>query len=169
MHEILSTRLKELRNELDITQVSFASQIGVTQAALSAYEKGDRIPSIDVLVNISKKYNISIDWLCGLSSKILIDKEITTYADMFELLVKLCSIHYDVIWDNANVIEPSLLQSSKNVHFIVHDDENFTKFFTEWKKIYSLLSDHTIDEKLYTLWLNDKLSEYIKPIDKVPF
>lgn len=40
--QIFSERLKQLRNSLNITQKEFAKKIGVTAAALSAYENNQK-------------------------------------------------------------------------------------------------------------------------------
>lgn len=67
--EVFSERLKSLRLELNMTQKEFAERIGVTAAALSAYENNQKNPSIAVAKRISEKFNISLDWLCGLNEQ----------------------------------------------------------------------------------------------------
>lgn len=57
--EVFSERLKSLRLELNMTQKEFAEKIGVTAAALSAYENNQKNPSIAVAKRISEKFNIS--------------------------------------------------------------------------------------------------------------
>ena len=58
MKQSFSTRIKKLRNSLNITQAELATELNTTQAALSAYERGDRTPSLEILITISKKKNI---------------------------------------------------------------------------------------------------------------
>ena len=59
-------RLRELRLEtLNMNQREFAKRLGIPQPALSAYESGRNKPTIDSVINISDKCNVSIDWLCG--------------------------------------------------------------------------------------------------------
>lgn len=169
MENKISSRIKELRTSLNMTQATFSESIGTSQNALSGYENKDRIPSYDILLSIATKYNVSLDWLCGLSNKKAREPQFKTYADIFEYLVKICSTQYVDTQKEKNIMEPSILDSSQNVHFIVRDDANFTTFFSEWEKMYELLNDKTIDEKLYNLWLNDKLSQYNRPINGVPF
>lgn len=41
--QVFATRLKEIRNDNHMTQKEFAQKIGVTPAALSAYENNQRI------------------------------------------------------------------------------------------------------------------------------
>ena len=67
MNNNFATRIKGLRLSLKATQNAFAEKIGTTQAALSAYEQGDRMPSVEILTSISAAFDVSVDWLLGLS------------------------------------------------------------------------------------------------------
>ena len=58
-------RIKTLRLALGQSQKEFAKFIGIPQPSMSAYENGKNNPTIDVLINIADKCNVSVDWLCG--------------------------------------------------------------------------------------------------------
>lgn len=59
-------RIKQLRRELNLSQREFAEKIGVTASSLSAYEQGQKNPSVGVAIEIAVAFNVSLDWLCGL-------------------------------------------------------------------------------------------------------
>ena len=63
---LFGQRLKQLRQELGLSQRDFAGKIGVTASALSSYEKGQKNPSVNVVIEIALNFNVSLDWLCGL-------------------------------------------------------------------------------------------------------
>lgn len=63
--EILSKRIKELRQEKNLTQRQLAEKANTTATSISAYEKGKKTPSIEVLCNIANALETSVDWLCG--------------------------------------------------------------------------------------------------------
>ena len=65
--EILSKRLKELRIENNYSQYEIANIIGIAQVTYSHYELGRRSVSIQNLVKIAKIYNVSTDYLLGMS------------------------------------------------------------------------------------------------------
>ena len=44
---------------------------------ISAYEKGKRMPSLDVLIQLSSIFNVSIDYLLGIQRENTDDKETT--------------------------------------------------------------------------------------------
>lgn len=58
-------RLRELRNEKELSQSDVASIIGVTTAAYSNYEKGTRDISTDTLLKLSAFFGVSVDYILG--------------------------------------------------------------------------------------------------------
>ncbi len=62
-------RLKDLRCNRGLTQERLADEIGTSQQTISRIEgKGDLIP-VDLLVRLSRYYNVSVDYLLGLSDE----------------------------------------------------------------------------------------------------
>ena len=58
-------RLRELRDERDLTQTEIAKMLGMSQTGYSKYETGENDIPTDVLIKLSKLYNTSIDYLLG--------------------------------------------------------------------------------------------------------
>lgn len=56
-----------LRKEKGISQKQAATELGISQALLSHYEKGIRECGLDFLVRCSKFYDVSCDYLLGVS------------------------------------------------------------------------------------------------------
>ena len=52
-------RIKALRTERHMTQAQLAQRLGVTKSAVSAYENGSRAPSYDVLLQLSRVFQVS--------------------------------------------------------------------------------------------------------------
>ena len=61
-------RIKQLRNELNITQQELADKINCAKCTIAMYENGKRKPSIKVLFKLSKIFDCSIDYILGKSS-----------------------------------------------------------------------------------------------------
>ena len=67
-------RLKELREGNGFNQYHICEYLNCTQQAYSAYELGKRdIPTKD-LIMLSKHYNVSVDYLLGVSNQPKIQK-----------------------------------------------------------------------------------------------
>lgn len=62
---ILGYRLKELRKEKNMSQGELGKLLGVTKVSVSGYEKGTRVPSMDVLLLILDVFQVSADYLLG--------------------------------------------------------------------------------------------------------
>ena len=62
-------RLKELRKYYDMHQTEIADILGISQQHYSMYETGKRILNAEQIIKICKKYNISADYLLGLSDE----------------------------------------------------------------------------------------------------
>ena len=56
-------RISKLRVEKGLSQRQLAQQLGVKRSVVSYYESGDRLPSLDVLVEMSRVFNVSTDYL----------------------------------------------------------------------------------------------------------
>ncbi|MBQ6059257.1 MAG: helix-turn-helix domain-containing protein [Clostridia bacterium] len=61
--------LSLLRKERGLSQKAVASELGVSQALMSHYEKGVREPGLDFLCKVAAFYGVSTDYLLGLSSE----------------------------------------------------------------------------------------------------
>lgn len=62
-----SERLKELRQEKNLSTRALAQAIGVSNSVISKWEKGQRTPTIDNLYNLAVFFGVSADYLIGLS------------------------------------------------------------------------------------------------------
>lgn len=62
-------RIRALREDRDLTQTQIAQLLKVGQKTYSDYELGrTRIP-VDSLILLAKLYNVSMDYICGVSDK----------------------------------------------------------------------------------------------------
>ena len=62
-------RLRDLREDADLTQQELGEMVGVPQRAYSYYEKGQRMIPPDVLCRLADYYKTSVDYLLGRTDK----------------------------------------------------------------------------------------------------
>lgn len=55
--------LKNIRKKRNLNQQKVAMDLNISREALSYYENGKREPSLELLVAMSKYYNVSINYL----------------------------------------------------------------------------------------------------------
>ena len=62
-------RLKELRIEKKIGQIQLAKEIGVSKGIISLWENGLREPTLSSLIALAKFFEVSLDYLAGISEQ----------------------------------------------------------------------------------------------------
>lgn len=62
-------RMRELRQDRDLSQATIAKMLGVAQTTYSQYELDKRPMPIAYLVALCKFYNVSADFMLGLTNK----------------------------------------------------------------------------------------------------
>ena len=62
-------RLKELREDADIKQQTIANFLHIRQNTYSQYENGQRQLPIDILIKLAIYYNVSTDYILGLTDE----------------------------------------------------------------------------------------------------
>ena len=67
MEIFLGRRLKELRKEKGLTQKELAEKLNLNSVTYLHYEKAQREPPLSVLADMAKFFDVSIDFLLGLS------------------------------------------------------------------------------------------------------
>ncbi len=59
-------RLKDIREDHDLTQRQVADVLGMEQSNYAKYENGKNMMGIDKYIKLAKFYNISLDYLTGM-------------------------------------------------------------------------------------------------------
>lgn len=59
-------RLKDVREDRDLTQEDIAILLGTTRQQVSKWETGVQLMGVDKYIKLAKYYNISTDYLLGL-------------------------------------------------------------------------------------------------------
>ena len=62
-------RIKDLREDNDITQKELAAYLHIKQNTYSQYENGQRQLPIEVLIALAKYYKTSTDYILGLTEE----------------------------------------------------------------------------------------------------
>ena len=62
-------RLKDVRKDHQDTQETLAQKLGVSTPTVSKWEQGESDPSVSTLVRLCRLYDVSADFLLGLSDE----------------------------------------------------------------------------------------------------
>ena len=65
----IGERIKTLRKNAGLTQSEFGDLFGIVKSTVSSYEHGNSFPDDDIKVAICKHFNVSLDYLLGISDE----------------------------------------------------------------------------------------------------
>ena len=60
-------RIRDLREDNDLTQKDMAKALNCSQQVYSNYELGQRDIPTDILIKLSRFYDVSVDYILGIS------------------------------------------------------------------------------------------------------
>lgn len=134
-----------LRKERKLSQKTVAEHLEVSQALLSHYEKGIRECGLDFVVKTAKYYNVSCDYLLGLS----LDKQGNTISSL-EIPEP------DELKDNVfkgsllPTLNKKLIANSLNIIFDIIQKQNNKTLTTQVSQIF-MLSVYKVFRMLFSL------------------
>ena len=92
-------RLKELRLEAGLTQKDLAKAIEVGRTTISEYESGKIVPKQEGLLKIANHFNVSVDYLTGVSNERATRKQNESSLDTL-----LNTVHYILLDEYATPV-----------------------------------------------------------------
>ena len=66
---VMNLRIRDLREDADLTQKQIAEILLCDQSLYSKYERGERVLPLDLAVKLADYYQVSLDYLVGRSNK----------------------------------------------------------------------------------------------------
>lgn len=70
---LFDKRIKKLRIDSGYTQEELGNLLNVTKVSICNYENGNRMPSIDTLIDISNLFKVDLDYLIGTDTYVVSD------------------------------------------------------------------------------------------------
>lgn len=65
LRNIIRQRIIHCREEMGISQTELGQLVGKSKTGVASWEQGDSLPSADLLYNLSKIFNKSINYMYG--------------------------------------------------------------------------------------------------------
>lgn len=140
---IFGINLLEMRKQKKLSQKELSEIIGIAPVTISSYEKGAKLPSLDIALRIADFFKVSLDVLCGKE-----DSKIITVEDFFVQFVNLAKT-------------PAIKAT--------HDDLGKEFFCFDYAladlqsglfKMLELYKTGVIDENTLNTWVKGKQKEY---------
>ncbi len=100
--QIIGTNLTELRKKKHLTQAELAAKLNYSDKAISKWEHGDAVPSIENLLEICDFYGITLDQLVNENTKNLKPKDEEKQNKVNKLVVTLLS--FFTVWTLGTIV-----------------------------------------------------------------
>lgn len=138
--EIFQQRLQALLQRSNLNKAQFAESIGVNRSALAQLLSDEllRLPRAETLCSIAITYNVSIDWLLGLSQDEHINSSISSALEIEQVIngqhTKLGQWHRDAIGYKIRYV-PSNLPDSLMIEEVIAYERQYTQVPLEVRKL----------------------------------
>lgn len=137
--QVFAQNLKVLREKMEISQRTMAKKLGVKQAAVSAYECGIHMPTVENLIKIADFFDVSADKLLGREWR-LVKVDVLSVA-------KTLLDQYSFKWDDDYSV---FWTESQKVAAII----------SEYNHLRELVISGQIKANVLELWLEDKRKKW---------
>lgn len=113
---MLQTRLKQLRTERQLTQSALARTLHVTQQAVAKWESGKSMPDHGMLLQLSKLYGVSVDYLLGQPAA----QGEARFGPVLVPVIGSVQAGYDALaFEEYRGMEPAALRSPEGYFYLV--------------------------------------------------
>lgn len=150
--EKVSKRIVELREAAGETQQELADAIGITRQSLSRYEIASRTINVDVLGALAEHYNVSADYLLGLSDVKSTEQDIKTACEITGLSEKAIenisnSPMFKPTWYKEHLLPVcTAVLESETFYYILRKIDNVVSS-TEFERAFNSNEERKIKEK----------------------
>ncbi len=158
-------QITELLRQQDTSGSAMAKKCGITPSGFNYYLSGERCPDAQALYKICTTFNISADWLLGLSPFQTRDATIAAACETTGLSEDSISILAETKQFFEEHSNPTSINTTaitidwllKNIKFI---DLMFHYLYDEHKSLLILNDDHKLGDKPIAIVCAEKVSEY---------
>lgn len=82
---MIADRIKQLREQAGMTQAELAKRLGITRSSVNAWEMGISVPSTQCIVELSRQFMVTTDYLLCAGTAVAIDATGLTEDDILLL------------------------------------------------------------------------------------
>ncbi len=98
------SRLRQLRNKKGESQATLAKELMVTKSTISLYETGDNVPDARTIRKMAEHFEVSADYLLGLSESETNDKDVQFVSDYTGLAPNVVS-RLHILDDRSGIVK----------------------------------------------------------------
>ena len=104
---LFNSRIEELRKSIGLTQQQFGVELGIDEkkarSMVQNWEQADIQVKSDVIIEIARRFNVSADWLLGISDNMTNDRDLDYVCSYTGLSIEAINTIRESYKDNAYV------------------------------------------------------------------
>jgi transcriptional regulator with XRE-family HTH domain len=130
--EVIGQKIANLRKQKDMTQQELADSLYVSRQAISKWERGEGLPSIEILSDLTKLFEVSIDYI--LDSSDILENDYQTMMQQYP--------RESVIYKYLN--SSNLNEDFKSIFYLLKQEER--------KKMIDLFLSRNLNVDIFHMW-----------------
>jgi transcriptional regulator with XRE-family HTH domain len=168
--EVLSKRLKWLREQNRLAQKEIAAEIGMkTVNGYQKIEYGEREPKLEVLIKLAKLFNVSVDFLLGLSDTVKVMENLPYKIQMILEDIEMISSRTAMYSHRIHEIQDELYKLETHKELSQEDRERLMLLRGVLRECEAEQSKYLFESRKLIEDYRDKLGSYLGYIIELPF
>jgi transcriptional regulator with XRE-family HTH domain len=123
-------KIRYLRLKNNLTSRELSKALNISESSISLYENGKRKPSIELIIKVADYFNVTTDFLLGVSDNYLTNPEKDSKADFSEVLENIITLLNNqnyIIFDGKDVDDKTVIIFKNNLNFVLENMRMITE------------------------------------------
>lgn len=123
-------KIRYLRLKNNLTSKELSKALNISESSISLYENGKRKPSIELIIKVADYFNVTTDFLLGMSDNSLTNAEKDSKADFSEVLENIITLLNNqnyIIFDGKDVDDKTIIIFKNNLNFVLENMRMITE------------------------------------------
>lgn len=117
-------KIRYLRTKNNITSKQLGKILDISESSISLYENGKRTPNIELIVKVADLFNVSTDFLLGVTDnpqKAFQNDSETDFSEILENIIAFLNSQNYIIFDGKGVEGKMILILKKNLNHVLEN------------------------------------------------
>lgn len=133
--QVLAKNLKALREKMGISQREVARRLQIQPTAVSAYERGEKLPTVENLIKIADFFDVSTDKILGREWR---------------------SVKIDILTMARSLLDEFCFAWDDNYGVFWTESQKVAELISEYNHLRELVKSGQIKANVLELWMEDK-------------
>ncbi len=117
-------KIRYLRLKNNLTSRELSKALNISESSISLYENGKRKPSIELIIKIADYFNVTTDFLLGVSDNSLTNPKNnlnTDFSEVLENIITSLNTQNYIIFNGKDVDDKTIIIFKNNLNFVLEN------------------------------------------------